>query len=99
MKESAEKLWRTAQLVLFALLPPTGAGTPPPEEAGVRRCGPREVRGGLDRLLNSTGELELYFPGCLALAAPALLFRLKRQGFSRCSVKASDQGLVVRAMR
>jgi hypothetical protein len=99
MMESVERLWRTAQLVLFALLPPTGAGTTPPEEAVVLRCGPREVRSGLQRHLNSTGELHLFFPDCLALAAPALLFRLKRQGFSRCSVQASDRGLVVRAMR
>lgn len=62
-------------------------------------CTPRQIKGGVGRLVNSQGELRLFFPGCLAIAAPLILFRLKREGFSRCSVEASDQGLLVRGRR
>lgn len=66
---------------------------------GALSCDPRRIRGGMGRLLDSRGELRLYFPGCLAIAAPVILFRLKREGFSRCSVEASPQGLRVRGRR
>lgn len=75
---------------------PARAGSAPGE---VRRCEPRDLRGGMAHLANSRGELRLLFPGCLAIAAPALLFRLKREGFSRCTVAASHEGLLVQGMR
>ena len=139
MRGSLARVFGTAQLVFFALLPAADAaaasqdnehgrqgrnsseGTPPfakggrggfaldpcqerlDETAGaagaVLRCAPRQIRGGMGRLLNSRGELRLFFPNCLAIAAPVLLFRLKREGFSRCFVEASDRGLLVRGMR
>lgn len=71
----------------------------PHDLEGALRCTPRLVRDGLGRLLDSRGELRLFFPRCLAIAAPVLLFRLKREGFSRCSVAVSDQGLLVRGRR
>ena len=104
------RLLGTAQLVLFALLPTAQAGTTSsednawkdesfPDHNGALRCTPRRIRGGLGRLLDSRGELRLFFPCCLAIAAPVLLFRLKREGFSRCSVAVVDQGLLVRGRR
>jgi hypothetical protein len=51
------------------------------------------------RFLDSRGELRLFFPDSLALAAPFLLFRLKREGFSRCLVQASHRGLYVQGRR
>ena len=66
---------------------------------GAVRCTPRQIKGGLGSLLNCRGELRLFFPHCLAIAAPVLLYRLKREGFSRCSVETSDHGLLVLARR
>lgn len=107
MRFLLRKIFRTAQLALCALLPPavTDASAAklvvsvPLEVEGARLCTPRQIRGGVDRLLNGKGELCLFFPDCLAIAAPVLLFRLKREGFSRCSVEASDQGLLLRGRR
>jgi hypothetical protein len=101
------RIYRTAQLMLSALLPPVAAKTAAPkatvcaprEVEGARCCAPGQIRGGRDRHLNSEGELRLFFPDCLAVAAPLVLFRLKREGFSRCSVKVSAQGLLVRGRR
>jgi hypothetical protein len=73
--------------------------TSPCEAAGALRCAPRRIRGGMNRLLDQSGELRLFFPHCLAIAAPVLLFRLKREGFSVCSVEASELGLLVRGRR
>jgi hypothetical protein len=53
----------------------------------------------LDRAIVRKGELRLLFPGCLALAAPFLLFRLKREGFSNCRILMSDEGLLLTAIR
>jgi hypothetical protein len=68
-------------------------------EAETLNCTPGQVRGGMSRLINIRGELKLLFPGCQAFAAPALLFRLKREGFSGCTVHASNEGLVVQGRR
>jgi len=80
----------------------SAAGGPARARSGpgeVERCEPEDIRGGMAHLANSRGELRLLFPGCLAIAAPALLFRLKREGFSRCTVAASKEGLLVQGMR
>ncbi|HEY6872996.1 MAG TPA: hypothetical protein VI298_09765 [Geobacteraceae bacterium] len=53
----------------------------------------------LGRTVNADGSLKLFFPGCLALAAPALLFRLKREGYSNCRATATTDGLLVDATR
>ena len=49
--------------------------------------------------LDDAGNLSLLFPGALPLAAPFLLFRLKRQGFSACRVTANRNGLILTATR
>jgi hypothetical protein len=49
--------------------------------------------------VNGSGELALFFPGCLSLAAPFLLMRLKRTGFSRCQAVADAGGIVLTARR
>ena len=98
------RLLCTLQLMLFALLPAANNRAAAlvasrVESDGEVRCAPRQIRGGMPRPVNSRGELRLFFPGCLAIAAPLVLFRLKREGFSRCSVEASEQGLVVLGWR
>ena len=97
------RLWQqivcTLQLMFYALLPPTGGAATAIGAGEVPRCEPRQIRGGTSRPLDSRGELRLFFPGCLAIAAPFVLFRLKREGFSSCSVQASGEGLQVRGRR
>lgn len=41
----------------------------------------------------------LILPGVHPLAAPLIMFRLKRRGFSNCRVEISGSGLVVYADR
>lgn len=102
MRSLFKQICGTLELVLYALLPQSRrarldrAELPPGE---VMRCAPRQIRGGMDRFLDSRGELRVLFPGCLAIAAPALLFRLKREGFSSCSVKALPEGLYLQGRR
>jgi hypothetical protein len=55
--------------------------------------------GDLGRCVDRQGELKLLIPGCLALAAPFLLFRLKRSGFSNCRVLMTGKGLLLCARR
>lgn len=94
-----QRVWRTLQLSLLALLPSRG-GEPDPGVAGkVRECEPLQIRGGMGRFLDVGGELLLFFSDCLAPAAPFILFRLKREGFSRCSVEVTKRGLLVRGRR
>ena len=45
------------------------------------------------------GEISLLFPGCHSLAAPFLLYRLKRRGFSGCRALMTGEGLLVTALR
>jgi hypothetical protein len=45
------------------------------------------------------GNLSIHFPGCLAAAAPFLLFRLKRTGFSACRAVVTSSGLTLTARR
>ena len=103
MKGGTASILGTAQLVLYALLPagqnPELVEAVPPETDGAVRCPPRWIRGDKARLLNSQGELRIFFANCLAIAAPAVLFRLKREGFSTCSVQVSEGGLLVRGRR
>ena len=99
MTASVNSALRTLQLICYAVLPSTGGKAEPTVIGEVRRCEPRQVRGGMGLFLDATGELRLFFPRCLAIAAPFILFRLKREGFSSCSVTASDQGLLVQGRR
>jgi len=46
---------------------------------------------------NSKQQLRLFLSGCLMPAAPFLLFRLKRQGFSHCLARATGEGIYISA--
>lgn len=52
-----------------------------------------------DCAVNGNGELTLFFPDCISLAAPFLLMRLKRAGFSRCRAVIEYGGIVLSARR
>ena len=102
MTELLRKVFCTAQLSLYAVLPASRCETAAGDgvrEAGVLRCSPKQIRGGMSHLVNREGELRLFFPHCLAISAAAILFRLKREGYSCCSVEASGRGLLVRGRR
>ncbi len=51
------------------------------------------------RAAGNDGKLALFFPGCATLAAPFLLFRLKREGYSGCRAIATGDGLLIEAIR
>jgi hypothetical protein len=62
----------------------------------------KEIRfylGELSRGVDRHGEMKLLFPGCLPFAAPFLLFRLKRSGFSNCRAVMTGEGLLLTAIR
>ena len=95
----------TLELILNALLPVAGEGATAGGEGAcsavgeVRSCLPRQIRSGMGPLLDPGGDFRAFFPGCLAIGAPFVLFRLKRQGYSDCSVRAAREGLYVRGRR
>jgi hypothetical protein len=96
------RLLPTLQLMLNALLPPlqrASGETLRKSGQGAPHCSPQEFRHGVAPFLDSRGELQIFFPDCTALAAPFVLFRLKRQGFSRCTVQVSEEGLYVKGLR
>ncbi len=93
------RVLNTLKICCYALLPSTGGDAEPAGRKEVLRCEPRQMRGGMGRFLDDAGELRLFFPDSLPIAAPFILFRLKREGFSRCSVHASHQGLLVQGRR
>lgn len=93
------RIFRTVRVCWYALLPSGGGDAEPTASGEVRGCEPWQMRGGMGRFLDAGGELRLFFPDCLSIAAPFILFRLKREGFSRCSVRASDRGLLVQGRR
>jgi hypothetical protein len=85
--------------MFFAVFPPDiQTTTDPINEHAPTACEPREV-GSLHRHLDSRGHFRVVFPNCLPAAAPFVLFRLKRQGYSRCTVQVSGEGLLVEGDR
>ena len=53
----------------------------------------------LHRGVDPDGGLALQFCGCFAVAAPFLLYRLKKSGFSGCRVSMNNEGLLLSAHR
>ncbi|MBT1074279.1 hypothetical protein [Geobacter grbiciae] len=71
----------------------------PPGFTPVAPAGISPILADPGQAVNAEGDLSLFFPGCPALAAPFLLFRLKRLGFSRCRVRLLPEGLALTARR
>ncbi|MBJ6752248.1 hypothetical protein [Geomonas anaerohicana] len=90
---------RTLELIWRTVLPPRGGAPQPTQPGEVRPCEPEDIGRGMGLYLDSKGEVRLFVPQCRPLAASVVLFRLKRQGFSRCSVEESEGGLLIRAQR
>ena len=49
--------------------------------------------------LDGSGRFVVFIPACPSLAAPFILFRLKRRGFSACVAEGVDRGVLVRGRR
>jgi len=63
---------------------------------------PRASSSGLlnpGRFSLSDGKKSLFYQNSMPIAAPFILFRLKRNGFSNCKVMVADGGLLVSANR
>ncbi|HLO27446.1 MAG TPA: hypothetical protein VK187_15180 [Geobacteraceae bacterium] len=80
-------------------LPRSFTGTPSPGYFPVPREDIPDCLAGLDRAVGTDGKLALFFPGCASPAAPFLLFRLKREGYSSCRAISTGDGLLVDARR
>ncbi len=102
------RLFYSMQVAGWALFPPRAekdgdrgdkAAAHSSEYLEVERKDIRYYLVDLNRAVNRRQELRLHFPGCCALAAPFLLFRLKRWGFSNGRAVKSDQGLFLAASR
>lgn len=92
-------------LVIFRALVPSRPGQVPPGAAvpsGYCTVPPGEVGlclGDLSRAVGKDGRLALFFPCCGAAAAPFVLFRLKRQGYSNCRATVTGDGMLVEGTR
>jgi hypothetical protein len=97
-------------IVLYALFPRKIGNGGPPKTAVANFALPpaRQGQVGMDihryladlnRTVNPKGGVDLFLPECLPLAAPFLLFRLKREGYSRCRASISGGGLHIHACR
>lgn len=60
---------------------------------------PARLLSNLTATIDHTGRLSLVLPGCHPLAAPFILFRLKREGYSDARVFCENGGLTIRARR
>lgn len=107
-------LWRkslgTIRLVSWALFPSRKKGDSCEPPRAVNSCtapGRMEVACGLVRhvcasfssAVDEQGRLEIHFSGCYYPAAFFLMFRLKREGFSRCRAWRDGDGITLTALR
>ena len=102
------RIYLTAVVISYSLFPPRpenawynrkATAEPPLRHIAVRGDNVRFYLADLNRSINREGELRLLFPGCFALAAPLLLFRLKRNGFSNCRALLTAEGVFISASR
>jgi hypothetical protein len=107
-KGMLHRIYLTALVISYALFPPRpgnagynrkAAAEPSSEDIAVSGDNVRFYLADLNRAINPQGELRLLFPGCLALAAPLLLFRLKREGFSNGRALMTAEGVFLSALR
>jgi hypothetical protein len=88
------RIRKTTHLILFSLLPSfTGRFCPSYETKALIKC-----RHPYDSTLPA-GPCHIFFDSAAPLAAPFLLFRLKRWGFSSCRIEVQNGGLLLTATR
>lgn len=94
-------------LVILRSLVPLRSGQVPSGVAEVTASGYLSVSlkdipwylANIGRVVGVDGKLALFFAGCRAPAAPFVLYRLKREGYSGCTATATTDGLLVEATR
>jgi len=102
---NASRFQATLALTYYALFPQTAdrcISPPAGSENQSRNITAAEIAktlANLDRYTDSNGSLELLFNDAFSIAAPFLLFRLKRTGFSACRVQRVPEGLLLSARR
>ncbi len=106
---TVQQLIFTARIITVALMPTrTMVPFPKNEPAAqgplcpgghipVKKQNLTQLCSNLRSYLNLQQELRLFFEGALAPAAPFLLFRLKREGFSCCLAWVDKNGLYIEA--
>jgi hypothetical protein len=103
----ASGLHATFALAFYSLFPPTAATVPlkalktadTPPSYIINTTEIAATIATLDTFCDNDGALGLIFTDALAIAAPFLLFRLKRTGYSACRVTATECGLRLTARR
>jgi hypothetical protein len=100
------RVYITALVMCRSLVPSRQGDLPPAFDIpSSQECRPVPVKeissclANLSRYVQNDGKLFLFVPGCQAPAAPFVLFRLKREGYSNCTVTATADGLLVEATR
>lgn len=105
------RLYQTARVIGWAVFPlrrvTAGKTGPAGTDSGPAPTGPIRLRScdlpvylaDFNRAIDRQGRLTILFPGCLVVAAPFLLYRLKRAGFSACRAVASAEGVLLTASR
>ncbi len=98
------KLYATLLLIRYSISPPKGGEQLffPPENGSTTVIPPAAFSAAipdLNSLLRPDGTLELMFEEAQHAAAPFLLSRLKRNGFSNCRAIVNSQGILVTALR
>jgi len=101
----ASQLHATLSLIHYSLSPPasdsmssTGTG----DSTNPYTINADEIAAAIadmGRFTDSDGSLAILFRDALSIAAPFLLFRLKRTGFSACRIMKVPEGLLLTAKR
>jgi len=103
-----KRFYLTALVTVYALFPPCRESCVQPgvdralsqiPHVALTRGNIRYYLADINRAADQQGEITLFFPGCFAFAAPSLLFRLKRSGFSNCRISMMGEGLLLSATR
>jgi len=94
-------LHNTILIIIHSLFPAGVDASPCTHPAGPRPhiIPSRDIRTCIGCLGHSNHSLNLLFPHARGIAAPFLLFRLKRLGFSNCRIVVTQDGLSVTADR
>lgn len=99
------RLHATLALAFYSLMPPSPDCEPElgrcdsPDPYTIKAGGIASAIGHLGSFAGSDGTLAILFVDALAAAAPFLLFRMKRTGFSACRVLRVREGLLLTARR
>jgi len=98
---SINRVYATICLIIAALAARGVSGRAVPSLENGEIIAEKDFRSAIERLASiSAGcEFRVTFANVLMLAAPVLLWNVKRRGFSGCMVKAADNGMLLELRR